>query len=313
MAERIQENFFFEQKNDDEKNNLKYPLDVISNEIEAAEIDIKLSRKEIIDISKICNEGGYGNTVDFVKKYANKSGFKRIVISPFSMNFYAVPLHKENSCFIPSGYIPRLKNLQKIMPNIAEYGTQTTIMHEREHGRAGALTAYGGKVDEKSDGKIKGFDIESLTNLQKINKMTENGGGKAGKDFAAEIAVKEFVYLEILKNGAEILESENIEKIAIDYFKHNYLFGENDESLEKYKNSSSNYLNSVIDYKREGKLNNFYDLFLEEFRKIKNEVLEKYNQFMQKNNIPDFYYREDCECENLRIKIINHLNQEKII
>ncbi len=308
----LEKKFCFEQKNEGKKNNPKYPLDIVTNKNEAINYENNLTNKEIIKLLKFLYENGYNKQIDLLKNCANKSGFKKIAISPFDPDFHVVPSYKENTCFVPVKSIPRIKNLQEIFPELAEKRTELIIEHERQHCHADALTAHKNRINKDSDDKVESYDTESLANQQKIIRTIEKENNARDINIFSSLA-KEFVYVKIIACGAQVLELDYMEKEAKKWLKYEYLFDGNMKSVEKFGDKRNVLLEEYINAKKKIRTGEFYDLFLEEFRKCKKEVLEKYNQHIKENNVPDFYDKEDRECESLRIKIINCLNQEKII
>jgi hypothetical protein len=114
----FEQNFYNEQKNEGEKRNLKYSLDLIESD-EAVKAEIELTRKEINEIQKLLEEENFGREIHFLKKSIRKEGFKKTVVSPFIRDFHVIPSQKENTCFVPAKSIPRLKNLLEITPELA--------------------------------------------------------------------------------------------------------------------------------------------------------------------------------------------------
>ncbi len=258
----------------------KYPIDFTKQQ-EIAEIELGLSNKEIRKIFEVCEEC-YGDTVKYIKECAKKEGFKKVIFSSFGKNFHVFPVEKSNSYFMPVKFIPRLNNLMKIMPEIGEVGIRDNVAHERQHCLSSALEGHKkrfaiGEYEKKINTPVK--FIESQTNLQRIIKETRNNNLNVEKVVLS--ISKYYLYITILSEGAEVLESDYIEKEAVEWFESSYSFIRDD-----YK-----------------------DLFVKEFNTYKDEIIKKYNKYIEENQIDDFYNDEDRECEELRIKVINRLNE----
>ncbi len=275
MLEKLENNF------ENEKNG-KYPIDPIESLIESQEIELQFKNKEIREIFKVC-EDDYGDLVDWIKKSVKKENFKKVIFTPFNKNFHVFPTEKNNSCFMPAESIPRLNNLIKIVPEIGKNGIKGIIMHEKQHCLSSALEGHKKELSvieyEKKLNTSVRF-IECQTDLQRIIRETSDN------DFNIEEVVPSIsrycLCLFILSGGGlKVLKTDYMKRGAIKWFENRYAFLNDDCK----------------------------DLFIKEFEDCKDEVIEKYDKYIEENKVDDFYENEDEECKELRVKIIKRLNE----
>lgn len=100
--------------------------------------------------------------MELLKQCSNKAGFKKLAISPFTRNIHVYPIEKTNTCFMLAVYLPRLSNLVKIMPEIANVGIELTMVHERQHCLGKAFESIDDGYEEDK------CEIEPITNQQSV-------------------------------------------------------------------------------------------------------------------------------------------------
>lgn len=109
------------------------------------------------------------------------------------------------------------------------------------------------------------------------------------------------------------MKKQKIEEEALGWFRKYYLFEDDDSMLEKHRNPENQFLEEYITLKKENNSGVFYDEFLDGFRKCKKETLEKYKAYRDENNIDNLSNMEDKESNELREKIVEYLNRERIL
>lgn len=146
----------------------------------------------------------------------------------------------------------------------------------RQHCLADALDLK--KRTNNSVFSVSNFNqIESRTNEQVFDRLRN----EVSKQNYIKKVASYYIFINVSEYGAEIFENKRTEKDFIDWLKSYFDFIDEEE----------------------------IDLYVNEFNNLKEELLNKYNKYIEASHAKSFYDQEDEECEKLRIEAIKSLNE----